>query len=221
MNDLRQVALRGNGKLSSVSSHPRVEPVYEHHPSRRRSGRGQEQGVIASRAKAADCAAGESAKAVGFEPLCVRIPTGRHNFLVLVGASFLEEVSRPFRSPGRGSFLPPRRKRRLDFVLLRDVRRTRRSLPPSAPAQPQAMATALSMPELAPVTMAFCPLRSGRTGQVGRTGSGKERVSSERDVWIAPIRREFRCFLTDGPFLQFALFTINRIVKCNCVVVML
>ena len=81
MNDLREVALGRNGKLSFICLHPRVEPIDEHHSPGRRGGRSQEQGMIAPRANATDRATGKSPEAIGFEPLRVRITAGIHRSL--------------------------------------------------------------------------------------------------------------------------------------------
>ena len=48
---------------------PHLEAVHEHHPAGGRCGGRKQQAVIAPRADAADRAAGETAKAVGLQPL--------------------------------------------------------------------------------------------------------------------------------------------------------
>src|SRR4051812_37067498 len=55
----------------------------------------------------------------------------------------------------------------------------------SAPAWPSAIAMALPMPELAPVTIAFCPRRVWTVEHAGITGSGKFfRTNSESRFWF-------------------------------------
>src|SRR6266581_1566070 len=73
MNYIGAVALGGDGKGSTRRFHPCVEAVREDHSPRRRRGCGQQQRVIAPSANSRHRSACESAEAVRFEPLGIRI----------------------------------------------------------------------------------------------------------------------------------------------------
>src|SRR5207247_5841902 len=69
VNDVRRVALRGEGYRPARGLDPRLKPVHQHDAAGGRGGRGEEERVVAPCADPTRRTRGEAAEAVGLEPL--------------------------------------------------------------------------------------------------------------------------------------------------------